>query len=408
MSFIQELFANRIGGNQFGKDTKIYKFQKIKNAKDDALKANPGVEILDFGIGEPDEIACEVIRERLKVEVDKPENRFYADNGIQEYKDAASKYLKNLYGIDIDPQTEIVHGIGSKPILAMLPLVFINPGDISILTVPGYPVLGTHTNYLGGEVFNVKLEKKNGFLPVLEDIPTDIAKKAKLFYINYPNNPTGAGADKKFFQKMVEFAKKYDILVVHDAAYSALSYNDKPLSFLSIPGAKEVAVEIHSMSKAFNMTGWRLAFICGNALAVKGYATVKDNYDSGQFRAIQKASIAGLEKYELTEQIKNKYVRRLKKMVSVLKAKGFDASVPDGTFYLYVEIPKGTKGGMKFGNAEEFSQFLIKEKLISTVPWDDAGHFFRMSATFVAQDEADEERVLKEFESRLSDMEFVF
>ncbi len=408
MSFIQKNFADRIGGENFGKDTKIYKFQKIKNAKAEATEKNPGVEILDFGIGEPDEPAFKIIRDALKVEIDKTENRFYADNGIQEYKDAAAKYMKNLLGVDIDPVAEINHGIGSKSILALLPYVFINSGDITIMTVPGYPVLGTHTIYAGGQTYNVKLTKDKDFLVDFDEIPSDIAKKAKLLYLNYPNNPTGAGATEDFFKNAIEFAKNNNIIIVHDAAYAALNYTGKPLSFLSIPGAKDVGVEIHSMSKAFNMTGWRLAFICGNPLVVKGFATIKDNSDSGQFRAIQKAAIKGLENYTLTDNVKNKYKRRIEKLVGVLKNKGFDAKMPDGTFYLYVEIPKGVKGGRKFENAEEFSQFLIKEKLISTVPWDDAGNFFRMSATFVAKNEKDEERVLNEFEKRLSDLEFEF
>jgi len=402
------LFANRVGGNKFGKDTKIYKFQKIKNAKAEALKNNPGMEIIDFGIGEPDEMAFEPIRASLKKEVDDPVNRGYSDNGIQEFKDAAARYMKNLYNVNLDPDTEIIHGIGSKPVLAMFPLIFINPGDVTIMTVPGYPVMGTHTEYLGGKVYNLPLTKKNNFLPDLNSVPDDIRKNAKLLYLNYPNNPTGAGANVEFFRKAIEFAKKNNIIIVHDAAYAALNYKEKPLSFLSIDGAKEVGVEIQSMSKAFNMTGWRLAFVCGNAHVVKGYGTVKDNYDSGQFRAIQKAGIAGLDNFSLTENVRKKYERRLTRMVGVLKNKGFDAELPYGTFYLYVEIPKGVKNGISFNNAEDFSEYLIKEKLVSTVPWDDAGHFFRMSATFVAKDEKDEERVLKEFENRLKDIEFIF
>jgi LL-diaminopimelate aminotransferase len=409
MSFVQNLFSERIGGSNFGKDTKIYKFQKIKNAKQEALKNNHGIEILDFGIGEPDDMAPVEIRERLKIEVDKLENRFYADNGIEEFKEAASRYMKSLYGVDIDSKTEVIHGIGSKPVLALIPLAFINPGDYTLMTVPGYPVMGTYTQYLGGNVYNMPLVKENNFLPDLDRVPADIRKKAKLLYLNYPNNPTGAGATVEFFKKAIKFAKENDIIVVHDAAYAALFFkSEKPLSFLSVKGAKEVGVEIHSMSKAFNMTGWRLSFICGNELVVKGYANVKDNTDSGQFRAIQKAAVEGLDNYSLTDPIKAKYKRRIAKLVDVLKKKGFDADMPFGTFYLYVQIPKGVKGGRKFKNAEDFTQFLIKEKLISTVPWDDAGNFFRMSVTFEAKDEKDEERVLAEFEKRLSDMEFDF
>lgn len=407
-SYIQNLFAQRIGGSSFGKENVLYKFEKIKRAKREALKNNPGAEIIDFGVGEPDDMAFPIVRESLKKEADIWENRGYADNGIEEFKNAAAAYMKKVFGVTLDPETEILHGIGSKPVLALFPQIFINPGDITLMTVPGYPVLGSHTQFLGGSVYNMPLKRENGFLPELDKIPADILKKAKILVLNYPNNPTGACATESFFKQVVEFAKKNNIIVVQDAAYAALSYGKKPLSFLSIPGAKEVGVEIHSLSKAFNMTGWRVAFICGNPLIIKGYGTVKDNFDSGQFKAIQKAGVTALQHPEITDEISKKYERRLKKMVATLKKKGFSAEMPGGTFYLYVSIPKATKQGIQFESGEAFSQYLIKEKLISTVPWDDAGNFVRFSATFVAKDEKDEERVLKEFEERLSDMEFVF
>lgn len=407
-SYIQKLFAERLGGEQFGKDTKIYKFEKIKRAKQEVLKANPGGEILDFGVGEPDDMAFPQVRDALKAEADRWENRGYSDNGIPEFKEAAARYMEKVYGVKVDPATEVVHGIGSKPVLAMFSDIFINPGDVVLMTVPGYPVLGTHAQWLGGEVYNLSLEAKNNFLPDLKSIPEDILKRAKILVINYPNNPTGACATVDFFKEVVEFAKRNQIIVVQDAAYAALVYGKKPLSFLSVPGAREVGVEIHSLSKAYNMTGWRMAFVTGNPLIVKGYATVKDNYDSGQFKAIQIAAAKALDHPEITDLICAKYERRIKKLVETLKKKGFEAKMPGGTFYLYVKIPKGTKNGMTFASAEDFSQYLIREKMISTVPWDDCGNFVRFSATFIAKDEADEARVLAEFEKRLSDLDFVF
>lgn len=407
-SYIQNLFSETLGGKNFGKENVIYKFEKIKRAKAEAMKNHPGKELLDFGVGEPDDMAFEIVREALKKEADLWENRGYSDNGIAEFKQAASHYMKNVFGVKVDAETEVLHGIGSKPILALLPQAFINPKDVVLMTVPGYPVLGSQAKVLGGEVYNLPLKAENNFLPDLDSIPQDILKRAKILVLNYPNNPTGACATLEFFKKVVDFAKKNNVIVVQDAAYAALVYNQKPFSFLSVDGAKDVGVEIHSLSKAYNMTGWRLAFITGNPLIIKGFAAVKDNNDSGQFKAIQKAGIVALKHPEITEEIKAKYERRLKKMVEALKKKGFDTAMPGGTFYLYVAIPKGTKQGIKFANGEEFSQYLIKEKLISTVPWDDTGHFVRFSSTFVAKDEKDEERVLKEFESRLTDMEFVF
>ena len=408
-SYIQNLFAERVGGNKFGKETKIYKFEKIKRAKAAARNAHPNVELLDFGVGEPDEMAFPMVVEALKIECAKPENRGYADNGIQELKEAAAKYMEKVYGVKgIDPVREVLHSIGSKPALAMLPSVFINPGDAVLVTVPGYPVLATHTQWYGGRVVHLPLKKENDFLPDLDDVSKEDLKKAKLLYINYPNNPTGATATIGFFKKVVKFAQKNNIVVVHDAAYAALSFDNKPLSFLSVDGAKDVGVEIHSFSKAFNMTGWRLAFVAGNERVVSAFGHVKDNYDSGQFIAIQKAGIYALEHPEMTEKISAKYKRRLELMVEALNSAGFSAKMPGGSFYLYVGAPRGTKGGVKFKAAEDVSEYLITEKLISTVPWDDVGNYLRFSSTFIAKNEEDERRVIAEMKKRLGDLELVF
>ncbi|AGB41088.1 aspartate/tyrosine/aromatic aminotransferase [Halobacteroides halobius DSM 5150] len=409
-NYIQNLFAERIGGKEFGKDNDIYKFEKIKRAKRQAKKENPDVELIDMGVGEPDWMADDKVVEILYQEAQKPENRFYADNGIQQFKDAAVNYMEEVFGVTgLDNETEVNHSIGSKPALAMLPSAFINPGDITIMTTPGYPVLGTHTKWYQGEVVELPLLKENNFLPNLNDLTTEQKERAKLLYLNYPNNPTGASATREFFEEVIEFAKENNIVVIHDAAYAGLVFDDnEPLSFLSIPGAKEVGIEIQSLSKSFNMTGWRLAFVAGNEKVVKAFATVKDNNDSGQFRAIQKAGVYALEHPEITEKTAQKYSRRHEMLADGLQELGFDAQKPKGSFYLYVEIPKGTKGGKKFATAEDFSQFLIKEKLISTVPWDDAGNFVRFSVTFEAEDKAEEKRVLAEIKDRLSDIEFVF
>ena len=409
-TYIQNVFADRIGGSNYGKDTNIYKFEKIKRAKAAAKLAHPDVELIDMGVGEPDEMADAGIVAKLAEEAAKPENRGYADNGIAEFKAAAAKYLQEVFGVEgIDPATEVLHSIGSKPALAMLPSCFINPGDVTIMTVPGYPVLGTHTKYLGGEVYNVQLTKENNFLPDLSSIPADICKRAKLLYLNYPNNPTGAAATKEFFAEVVAWAKQHEVIVVHDAPYAALTYDGvKPLSFLSVPGAKDVGVELHSLSKSYKMTGWRIGFVAGNPLIVKAFGDVKDNNDSGQFIAIQKAAIYGLENPSITEAIAAKYSRRHNMLVSALNEIGFHAEKPKGSFFLYVEAPKRVVGGPEFATGEDFSQYLIREKLISTVPWDDAGRFIRFSVTFQAQGEAEERRVIDELKRRLTDVQFEF
>jgi len=411
-SYIQGLYADRIGGANFGKSDKIYKFEKIKRAKAAAKLANPTAELFDFGVGEPDEMAFPLVVEALKHECAKPENRGYADNGIIELQEAAAAYLADVFGVKgLDPATEVIHSIGSKPALAMLPDAFINPGDAMIMTRPGYPVMATHTVWNGGRVVDVPLLEENGFLPDLDAISKKDRADAKLLYLNYPNNPTGAAATEEFFKKVVDFAVKNRLVVVHDAAYAALTFEKKPLSFLSIDGAREVGVEIHSFSKAFNMTGWRLAFLAGSEKVIGAFANVKDNYDSGQFIAIQKAGIYALEHPDITEKIAAKYKRRLDLMVSALRECGFNAKMPEGSFYLYVKAPKGAKGGgspVTFGNAEEVAEFLIKEAHTSTVPWDDAGAYLRFSATFSARNKDDEERVVSEMQERLKALGLVF
>ena len=405
---LQSLFAERIGGGSFGMDNEIYKFEKIKRAKAEARHAYPGVELLDFGVGEPDQMAPTQIRRALKKAVDDPANRGYADNGIREFKIAASQYMNMFFGVsDLDPDTEINHSIGSKPALAILPLCFVNPGDKVLVTVPGYPVLATHTKYLGGEVVELPLLKQNSFYPDLGAVSEEDADRAKLFYVNYPNNPTGAAPNEEFFDRLIAFARTYNILIVQDAAYATLVYGRQPLSILSRPGGKDVAVELHSMSKSYNMTGWRLGFVAGPARAIQAYAEVKDNIDSGQFKAIQIAACAGIAAKPLSDRICRHYQRRLRKLVKSLRRIGFDAKMPGGTFYLYVSAPKGA-GKVSFQTAEDASQYLIREHLISTVPWDDAGAFLRFSATFESEGIRDDDRVIAELEKRLAQAQLRF
>jgi len=412
-SYIQNLFAERIGGNQYGKGTAIYKFEKIKRAKRAALAANPGAELIDMGVGEPDEMAFPDCIDALCKAARDPENRGYADNGAQPYKEAAARWMKNTCGVEgIDPDAQIVHSIGSKGALTILPACFINPGDVALMTTPGYPVFGTHSRYYGGEVYNVPLLEKNNFRPDLSSIPHDKLKRAKTLVLNYPNNPTGASATPQFFAQVVAFAKKHNLVVIHDAAYAALVFEGKPLSFLATPGAMDVGVELHSMSKGFNMTGWRLGFVVGNPLIVKAYADVKDNSDSGQFLAVQEACAYALDHPEITSKIAGKYGRRMDGLVQVLNKHGFGAKKPRGSFFLYVRIPRfvTSQSGQRVGfeTAEAFSQWMITEKLISTVPWDDAGAYVRFSVTFIAKSEAQEQRVLGEIDKRLGNSRFEF
>jgi LL-diaminopimelate aminotransferase len=412
-SYIQNLFAERIGGAQYGKSHAIYKFERIKRAKRAAMAAHPGAEIIDMGVGEPDAMAFPEVVLKLCEEARRPENRGYADNGDAVLKAAAVGYLERVCGVaGLDPETEVLHSMGSKAALSLLPAALVNPGDYVLMTTPGYPVFGTHAKYYGGRVHQLPLTEANRFLPDLDSVPNQVLARAKALVLNYPNNPTGAGATAEFFERVVAFAREHRLVVLHDAAYAALVFEGKPLSFLATPGAKDVGVELHSASKTFNMTGWRCGFVAGNPLLVKAYGDVKDNSDSGQFLAIQHAAAYGFEHPEITEQIAAKYSRRMDALVQVLTRAGFKARKPAGSFFLYVQAPRAARvdGGRRqeFATAGEVSQWLITEKLISTVPWDDAGPHLRFSVTFVARDIEEENRILGETGRRLGDVQFEF
>jgi LL-diaminopimelate aminotransferase len=397
--YYQALFAERIGGADYGKDTTIYKFERIKRARREAVKARPDLELLNFGIGENDEMAPASVRAVMQREIDDAENRGYADNGIELFKEAAARFMAETFGVTVNPTTQINHTIGSKSALAMLPLVFINPGDVTIMSVPGYPVAGTHTRYLGGEVHAVKLEKRNRFLPELTAIPPDIRRRAKLMVLNYPNSPTGATAPPSFWEEAVAFAREERLVLVNDAAHGLLSY-EQLTSFLQTPGACDVGMEIHSMSKGFHMIGWRLGFVVGNARMVRALADVKDNCDSGQFKAIQKAASVALGQKDIHAGVREKYRRRLQKLVAVLQSAGFEASMPGGTYFLYVAAPR-TVDGQAFSTAEQAAEHLLRNHLILTVPWDDAGPYLRFSVTYEAATGQEEDRLMQELAQRL-------
>jgi LL-diaminopimelate aminotransferase len=399
-------FAHRIGGPRFGKETEIYKFEKIKRAKRAARDKHPEIELLDLGVGEPDEMAPAEIVDRLAEEARKPENRGYSDNGGPRLKEAAARYLKRVCGVLADPETEICHSIGSKAALSILPACFINPGDVVLMTVPGYPVFGTHAQYYGGQVFPLPLLEKNSFLPDLESVPADVLRRTKALVLNYPNNPTGATATPAFFEKVVAFAHLHRIVVIHDFAYAGLVFTGSPLSFLSAPGAKEVGLELHSASKNFNMTGWRCGFVVGDSRLIRAYASVKDHTDSGQFLAIQHAFAYGLDHPEITQGMAQKYSRRMDLLVEALRRLGCPARKPDASFFLYTPAPRRAstpQGPVLFPTAEKAAEWLITERQISTVPWDEAGAYLRWSVTFRAQGEEEERRVVAELEKRLSD-----
>ncbi len=406
--YFQQLFAQRIGGANYGKGTEIYKFERIKRAKRKALAEHPERPLVDFGIGENDAMADESVRRVMADEISKPQNRGYADNGILAFREAVARLMAREFNVTLDPATEINHAIGTKPALAMLPAVFIDPGDVTLMTVPGYPVAGTYTKYYGGEVHRLPLLPENDFYPDLDSIPADILRRAKLLVLNYPNSPTGRAPTREFYERVIQFARDNQIVVVQDAAHIMLTFQGPPLSFLQVPGAREVGVEIHSLSKGWNMIGWRMGWVCGNARIVQAFADVKDNTDSGQFIAIQKAAAAALDDPEIPRQTRAKYRRRLEKLVATLKRCGFQCEMPGGSYFLYTRSPKGLADGQTFATAEAASQYLITEHSICTVPWDDAGAYLRFSVTYEAPDEPAEDALMAITEERLKKTRLVF
>jgi len=406
--YFQSLFAQRIGGANYGKGTEIYKFEKIKRAKRKALADYPSRPLIDFGIGENDSMAPKSVRQKLADEINQPENRGYMDNGNARFKQAAADFMQRTFGVTLDPQTQVNHAIGSKPALAMLPACFIDPGDITLMTVPGYPVAGTHARYYGGSVFRLPLTAQNNFFPDFSALSPEVWLQTKLLVLNYPNSPTGKTATREFYEQVIALAKQHEFIVVQDAAHALLSYDQPPFSFLSVPGAMDVGVEVYSLSKGYDMIGWRIGWVCGHERIVRAFADVKDNSDSGQFGAIQNAAAAALDDDEIPRRTRAKYQRRLEKLVAILKAAGFKAQMPGGTYFLYVPTPTGLADGTKFETAEAASQFLITQQSIVTVPWDDAGAFLRFSVTYEADTEAAEDSLMAATAQRLAQSRLVF
>lgn len=406
--YFQQLFANRIGGAGYGKGTEIYKFEKIKRAKRQALADYPDRQLIDFGIGENDSMAPESVRQSMTLEINKPENRGYADNGIAAFKESVARFMHRRFDVQLDPVSEINHCIGSKTALAMLPACFINPGDITLMTVPGYPVAGTHTKYYGGSVHALPLLAENDYFPDFDSISSDVWERTRLLVLNYPNSPTGKTATREFYERVIELARDKRFVVVQDAAHAMLTFDGPPTSFLSVPGAKEVGVEVHSLSKGFDMIGWRIGWVCGHPTLVRAFADVKDNCDSGQFAAIQQAAAAALDDDSIPDRVRAKYRRRLEKLVATLQRCGFQCQMPGGTYFLYTRSPRGVQGGMRFDHAEQASQYLITHKSIVTVPWDDAGPNLRFSVTYVAENEAAEDALMVETAKRLGELKLEF
>lgn len=356
-----------------------YLFVEIDKAKKKAR--DEGCDIIDLGIGDPDIPTPRFVIDALnKAARDPATHRYSIDQGIPEFRQAAAKWLKKRFGVDFNPENEICPLIGSKEGIAHLPLAFINPGDVVLVPDPCYPPYRAGTIFAGGEALYMPLLESRKFLPDLKSINHHLLHKAKMIFINYPNNPTSAVCDKKFLKDIVEFAQKHNLIVACDAAYSEITFDGyKAPSVFEVEGAKDVAIEFHSLSKTFNMTGWRIGFACGNASIIEGLAKVKSNIDSGIFSAIQRAGVTALDNYDKHIKLVIKiYEERRNILVDGLNAMGMRVENPKATFYVWVKVPP------RYTSAT-FAKALMERCDIVATPGNGFGEhgegYIRMAAT---------------------------
>jgi len=338
-----------------------YLFAEI-DRKVSALRKE-GRDIISFGVGDPDIPTSAEIVEKMKENVANPAyHRYPFGRGLEKFREAAGKWYSERFGVSLDPENEIHALIGSKEGIGHLPLGLVNPGDVVLVPEPGYPVYAGGTILAGGEVYYMRLLEKNSFLPDLDGIPSGVAKRAKLMFINYPNNPTAAMADAGFYRKVVDFARKYNVVVASDNAYSEIFYGKEPMSFLEVEGAKDVGIEFHSLSKTFNMTGWRIGFAVGAKEVIKLLAEVKDNYDSGVFSAVQATGVYALQNYrKFTEENIKIWRKRRNLLYEGLRTLGFKGLSPEATFYIWVKNPAGL-------SSAEVCEILLDKALIVATP----------------------------------------
>jgi len=370
--------------------TTIEKADRIKNlppylfAKIDQMKTEikkKGVDIIDLGVGDPDlPTPPHIIKSLQDAALDPKNHRYPSYTGMLEFRDAVAQWYQGRFQVNLDPKTEVISLIGSKEGIAHIPLAYINPQDTVLVPEPGYPVYNTATLFAGGNPYFMPLLKENNFLPDFSAIPQEVLTRAKLMYLNYPNNPTAAVADRSFFEQAVKLAQQNQIILCHDAAYTEIFFDGyKPISIMEIPGAKEVAIEFHSLSKTYNMTGWRAAFAVGNPDIIAALGQVKTNIDSGLAQFIQQAGItAMLGDQSLLNDIRNTYQERRDLLVAGLKEVGFEVAVPKATFYLWIKVPEGF-------TSSDCTAHLLTNAGIVTTPGNGFGSsgegFIRMALT---------------------------
>ncbi len=340
-----------------------------------------GIDIISLGIGDPDSPTLQPIVDEMHKAIDNPKNHDYPPyNGTEQFRKGACDWIKHRFGVELNPDTEMLANIGSKEAIAHIFFAYVDKGDYTLVPDPGYPVYHNATIFAGGTPYEMPLLEENGYLPDFDKIPEDIAKKSKLMFLNYPNNPTSATADLDFWKKAVDFCKKYDILLCSDMAYSEMTFDGyKAPSVLQVEGAKDVAIEFYSHSKSYNMTGWRVGFVCGNADAVKALGTIKNNIDSGTFKAIQQAATTAFtvdEKY-ITD-LNNMYQERRDAAEEGFKELGWDIKPSKATFYLWLPVPKGM-------TSEEFVTVMLEKAHVVVPPGNGYGKYgegyFRVALT---------------------------
>ena len=356
-------FASRID--------KVPPYLFVEISRKIAAKREQGIDVISFGIGDPDIPTPDNVIEKLRqTAVDTPNHRYPETDGLPEFRQAVADWYQRRFGISVHPDKETLPLIGAKEGIGHAALCFIEPGDIALVPDPGYPVYSVGTWFAGGECHWMPLLEENGWMPDLDAIPADVADKASVMWLNYPNNPTGAIAEAGYFEKVVEFAKAHDIAVMHDASYSEVAFDGyRPVSFLETPGAIDVGVEFHSLSKSYNMTGWRLGMAVGNADIISALMVIKSNLDSGVPNAIQ---YMGMEAMELSQDAIDErnaiYQRRRDRVVQTLRDIGLDAIPPKASLYVWTRIPRG------FTSAE-FTALLLDEANIVVTPGNGYGQY---------------------------------
>ena len=340
-----------------------------------------GVDVIDLGIGDPDLPSPDFVVEAMASAVRNPKNhRYPSSQGSPAFRQAAASFCRKRFGLELDPDTQVCACIGSKEAIAHFPIAFVEPEDIVLVPSPGYPVYHIGTLFCGGISYFMPLKEENSFLPDLASIPHDVAEKTKIIWLNYPNNPTSACATKDFFRQVVEFAAENNIIVCHDAAYSEMCFDGyRAPSFLETPGAMDVGLEFHSLSKTYNMTGWRIGFAAGNAELVAALKQVKSNVDSGQFEAVEDAAVAALESDQsFVKEMQQIYAKRRDVLVEGLLSLGLKAVKPKATFYVWITVPEGY-------TSASFSTLLLEKAGIVCTPGNGFGEpgegYVRMALT---------------------------